>query len=517
MTDSSVAIESDLDNVITSDQDSVDQLTSALEACERQDIYWSNEFFYRWLSTPGKKWNIFPLRPRDISTQVGGCEVVVRVQRKSFDRTAALQRFAADARFPGAAVALARWLAKAGQDERALAIARTALAGIQGSSVAWDYHILRNQITALERKIAGKPIHRALQRYLGDDDGYMLSRTCQMPFERLDLQENGNATMCCAHWMPGFSLGNVISGKETAAQIFNNDKAVAARRSVLDGSFRYCDHEKCAHISGDLLPPKSDDVPGDNAKRAVSTGELTFSSPSFALLAFDQSCNLSCPSCRSHVITEKMGMQLIKEELVENSILPMLKGVRTLNINPAGEILVSRPLRRLLARLNKTDFPNLEIEIISNGTLFTMREWEKFPGIHGMVSRIRISTDGATKETFEKLRRGANWETFLENMHFLGELRRSGGFGELHFSFTYQKDNFREMPKFVDVTHSIDPGSVVIFEKLENWGTFASEEYLDKAVHRLEHPLHEEFLSIIRQLKLSARGSFISADYSGLL
>jgi uncharacterized Fe-S cluster-containing radical SAM superfamily protein len=503
--------------IIASDADSAHHLVSALDACARLDIYWSNEFFYRWLnSAPGGKWKIFPLRPRDTRIDVGGCDVVVRVQGKAPDRLVSLERLAADDRFPGAAVALTRWLARAGRHEEGLATTRNALAGIEGSRLAWDFHILQNQITALERKIAGEPVHRAIQRYLGDDDGFMSSRTCENPFERLDLQENGNATVCCAQWMPNFSLGNVISGNETAAQIYNNDRAVAVRRSVLDGSFRYCDHDKCGRIPAEELPVKAE-VPYPNAKRAVETGELTFESPSTILLAFDQSCNLSCPSCRTHVITEKIGLQETKEQLIETSILPMLKGARTLNINPAGELFVSRPLRRLLSRLNSTSFPGLKLELITNGTLFNRREWERYPGIHDMIATVRISTDGATKETFEKLRRGANWETFIENMRFLAELRESGAFLQIHFSFTYQKDNFREMPLFVDVTHDIDPHRLVIFEKLDNWGAFTPEEYLDKAVHRLDHPLHQEFLSVIRQPKLKSVPFVLRADYEGLL
>jgi len=201
-----------------------------------------------------------------------------------------------------------------------------------------------------------------------------------------------------------------------------------------------------------------------------------------------------------------------------------LKKAKTLNINPAGEIFVSRPLRRLLSRLNSADFPGLRIDMISNGTLFNEREWEKFPGIHDMVASVRISTDGATKATFEKLRRGAEWEPFLDNMRFLAELRKNGAIKSLLFSFTYQLDNFREMPLFVDLTRDIDPMRTVIFEKLENWGTFQPEAYREIAVHHLGHPLHEEFLSVIRHPNLAMTPTHVitsaggvSGDYAGLL
>src|SRR5262249_3504471 len=151
----------------------------------------------------------------------------------------------------------------------------------------------------------------------------------------------------------------------TASEIYNGAQAVAIRQSVLDGSFRFCDHVKCPWISGDLLPRK-DAVEGINARRAIETGQLEFERPSYVFLAFDASCNLSCPSCRLRVITEKGSIQIEKEELIESSIVPLLRTADRLNINPAGEVFVSRPLRGLLSTLNRRDFPNLRIEIITN-------------------------------------------------------------------------------------------------------------------------------------------------------
>jgi hypothetical protein len=530
------AVEQEAENLVVSHPDSVHHLVSALEASERRDIYWSNEHFYKWLhhslTNRGGWLSALARRPQDLIIEAAGCQFVIRQVRRTSDQQAWLERMAEDVRFPGAAVAWARRLAKIGRENDALAVAKRAYARIEGSPLPWDFHILRNQITALEWKIAGKAVSRALQRYLGDDDGYLGARTCPYPFGNITLQEEGSAGICCAQWMPGFSLGNVISSKQTAAQIYNGDRAIAARRSVLDGSFRYCDHHKCRHISCDELPLKTD-IAGENApkeyrmpagdlidantRRAVARGELVFEAPSLVLLAFDKSCNLTCPSCRTHLITEKIELQLTKETLIEESILPLLKHAEFLNINPAGETFVSRPLRRLLSRLNSRDFPNLKIDMITNGTLFTKKEWEKFPGIHDMIRSIRVSTDGATQATFEKLRRGAFWEPFVENMRFLGELRQRGVFEWLKFSFTYQKDNFREMALFVDWTKSIDPGSHVLFERLDNWGAFAPEVFRDLAVHFPEHPLHDEFLSIIRQPKLTPDPPKITADYGVLV
>src|SRR5882757_5864116 len=102
-------------------------------------------------------------------------------------------------------------------------------------------------------------------------------------------------------------------------------------------------------------------------------------------------------------------------------------------------------------------------------------------------------------------------------MHFLAEMRRSGQIKHLVFSFTYQKANFREMPAFVDLIQSIDPEGLIVFERLGNWGTFEDSAFRESAVHLLGHPLHEDFLSVIRQPKLTPPKPYLYLyDYEGL-
>ena len=525
-----------------------DLLLKALKAAVEFDIYWSNEYFYQWLggeaSASVNDWLRNLLQPpklrEEITVEGHQLHIVERPFVPADARLASLRAFAIDMQMPGAGVAYARVLAKQGAYVEALAIARKNLettraretdaaaqaranpsngaAGPRSAPRQYELHVIENQIFALERVIAGKTVFRALKRYLGDDDGYLKARTCHMPFERIDIQENGNCAVCCAQWMPRFSTGNVLSDGVSALDVFRNDRSAAARQSMLDGSFKFCDLVKCPVFANEALPTKEAAlVFGENTRNGVQRGAVKHEYPSYVLLAFDQSCNLSCPSCRSHVITEKMDMQTRKEELIGTSIAPLLRQARVLHINPAGEIFVSRPLRRLLSKLNPTDYPDLKLNIISNGMLLNQREWDKFPGIHGMIDSIRISTDAATKPTFEKLRRGGRWEIFYENLKFLAGLKDRGEINEFKLSFTYQVDNFREMPAFVDMCRELSPHAVTIFEKLENWGTFKPEDYKHMAVHKMDHPLHEEFLAIISQPKMAVVPRRLYADYSGFL
>lgn len=229
---------------------------------------------------------------------------------------------------------------------------------------------------------------------------------------------------------------------------------------------------------------------------------------------FDQTCNLSCPSCRSHVITEKASQSAHKARAVEEKLVPLLSTVRTLQINPAGELFGSKPSRRLLELINDERCPNLRIDIISNGTLFTREEWNKFPGIHHKVRSVRISIDAATKETFEKLRRLGKYDVFLRNMLFLRELRDSGVLPQLKFSFTYQLDNFREMKAFLafcDEMHA----DFAIFERLQNIA-FTDEEYRNKAVHRVDHSFYGEFIEVVKDPLFRTSRVWHDFDYDGV-
>src|SRR5713226_1589645 len=75
---------------VASHPDSVHHLVSALEACARHDIYWSNEHFYRWLQhAPGRNagWlSTFACRPKELNVEAAGCRFVIRQTRRPFDQ-----------------------------------------------------------------------------------------------------------------------------------------------------------------------------------------------------------------------------------------------------------------------------------------------------------------------------------------------------------------------------------------------------------------------------------------------
>ncbi len=403
------------------------------------------------------------------------------------------------------ALGLSRALGSRGRFVEALPIIEVAL-GRRPQSIH-----LRAAKHALSLAAEGKIVPPRLAKFIGEDNGYLKKFVCPEPFKRFDIGPTGDVLVCCGHWLPT-PIGNFMRSKTD--EVLNSPTAQAIRKSVTDGTYKYCNHLDCTALIQEYLPSR-EDVNDFVVREAISKDEFKVDRIDRILFALDRTCNLSCPSCRREKIVERESESEEKAQAVAEKLLPLLPNLQLLDINPAGEFLASKPSRRLLELIGKAEYPYLSIHIISNGTLFSEEEWEKFSGIHDKVGVVRISTDAARKDTFELLRRGGNWEKFIANLRFLSRLKREKKIDHLNLSFTYQLRNFREMAEFVEFGLDLDC-SFIIFERLQNMGAFTDEEYRAKAVHLPEHPLHKEFLEIVRHPTFRNARVWHDFDFEGV-
>jgi hypothetical protein len=364
---------------------------------------------------------------------------------------------------------------------------------------------------ALLLRADDKPVPPRLQKFIGNDDGYLKRFVCPEPFKRFDIGPGGDVLVCCGHWVPT-SIGNFI--RSDIPDVLNSPTAQAIRKSVTDGTYKYCNHLECGALIQENIPTR-EEVNDPIITNAIEKNDFKIDTVDQVLFGFDRTCNLSCPSCRTERITEKVSESDEKAHAVAAKLLPLLPKLKKLNINPAGELFASKPSRRILELISPETCPDLVLDIISNGTLFSEQEWNKFPGIHTKVRSVRISVDAARKETFETLRRLGKHDVFVKNMQFLSRLRADAIIPQLKFSFTYQLQNFREMPDFVEFCESMNC-DFVIFERLQNLGAFTDLEFRQKAVHLPEHPLHAEFLDVVRNPIFRTRTVWHDFDYEGV-
>jgi sulfatase maturation enzyme AslB (radical SAM superfamily) len=330
-------------------------------------------------------------------------------------------------------------------------------------------------------------------------DAGLKGRFCAKPFESIEMQENGSIYLCCPVWVPT-RAGNLVSGN--AREIWNSQRAQAIRAAILDGSFAYCDKAMCPEIQAGTLPTV-DDARKDPRYRAIIDAKQTVIAgiPRFINMAHDRSCNLSCPSCRtqkiSHVkgaaynLTKKLHDKLVDEFLGEPSAQDF-----TLSVTGSGDPFGSRIFREFLRGFDGAKFPNMKLNLQTNGVLLNAKEWKRIEKLHANVNAVIVSFDAASAATYDITRRGGHWGELIKNMAMIGALRREGTVKYLRLDYVVQDVNFREMEDFVKLAKTFSP-DVIYFSRAAFWGTWTRAEFREKCVWEPAHPAHAEFVEMI--------------------
>jgi len=76
---------------------------------------------------------------------------------------------------------------------------------------------------------------------------------CIRPFSEAQIMANGDVLGCCPSWVNNYKLGNLK--KKSLKEIWNDKPAQEFRKSILDGSFRFCNENSCP-----MLQSKTDEV-----------------------------------------------------------------------------------------------------------------------------------------------------------------------------------------------------------------------------------------------------------------
>lgn len=282
------------------------------------------------------------------------------------------------------------------------------------------------------------------------------------------------------------------------ASVWNGETIREIRRSIHDGDYRYCNKLLCPRIVNGDLPKKSDIA--DPYLRDIIDGRKTIVSrgPTKVNLAHDRSCNLACPSCRTRIISINNEGREALRSFKERVLLPLIEDVDvSLVIASDGDPFFSKHYRSILHGLDPVRHARVRLTILTNGQLFTAREWERFSSIQPLFEKVSISIDAATAETYEDVRRPGKWATLMDNIAFVSSLRREGKLAWVSINFVVQAKNYREMPEFIrlgqrwgfDQITFIRPGAS---------GVFVGDVFDANNVCDARHPEYEDMLAVLR-------------------
>jgi MoaA/NifB/PqqE/SkfB family radical SAM enzyme len=328
-----------------------------------------------------------------------------------------------------------------------------------------------------------------------------MSKFCVKPFDNFEVDTNGDVRVCCGMWLPDI-IGNI--NEEDIQDIFDSDKARKLRRSIIDGSFKYCNHQLCPHLVNNDLPEKKDMVGG-----RYKTEEASF--PVFFNFCNDASCNLSCPSCRISKHNLLKGKIYKQKKITNDKIIEyVLKNAKEnpnyniyLHITGSGDPFASRIYREFLFGFDGRKTPNIKINLQTNGVMFSHVYWKRMYKCQENICSVQVSFDAATSDTYSITRRDGDWDSLLQNYAFLSALRINNKISSLRADFVVQDYNYREMPDFAESVFYIGQGTDnIVFQKIVNWGTYSEEEFKERDICNIEHPEHDDFLEILRDDRL---------------
>jgi MoaA/NifB/PqqE/SkfB family radical SAM enzyme len=304
-----------------------------------------------------------------------------------------------------------------------------------------------------------------------------------------EIHADGAVFVCCPRYSDGKTIGNIF--RSSPNEVWNSATAVAFREGVLDGSFKMCHPVQCPFIAGKSLPLKTSLHDSDLVGVVRNKITRTLRGPRHVKLAHDDSCNLSCPSCRDHLIVAKKEKQRELDRVLNEFILPFLADADTVELAGDGDPFASKHYRDILA-LTAARYPKMQISLHTNAVLCDEQNWNELK-LEGRVRSVLVSIDASTKETYDYVRRNGNWERLNENLKMLAEKRRAGSVKWLTLAFVVQSRNYTEMADFVRLAKRYNADRVS-FSLIYKWDRAMSDEaFLNEQIWLPEHPKFAEF------------------------
>lgn len=175
-----------------------------------------------------------------------------------------------------------------------------------------------------------------------------------------------------------------------------------------------------------------------------------------------EDCNLKCVMCEEHSPYSDFIPNLYKEtgvkrrrmkfETVEDIFLQAEKlGVKEIIPSTMGEPLMYKGIEKIFELSQKH---NIKINLTTNGTFpkLKVEDWAKL--IVPNTTDVKISWNGATAKTAEKVMQGLNYNQVLENVKVFVAFRNkhfteTGWFCRITFQLTFMQNNMHELAGMV--------------------------------------------------------------------
>ena len=181
-----------------------------------------------------------------------------------------------------------------------------------------------------------------------------------------------------------------------------------------------------------------------------------------------EDCNLNCIMCEEHSKYSEFIPKLYKKTGIKRRIMPFeylekifiqAKELNVKEIIPStmGEPLLYKYFDEIIRLCYKYQ---IQLNLTTNGTFpkKTVRDWAN--QILPIVSDIKISWNGATKEVAESIMEGINFEKVLLNVKELISIReevflQTNHYAQISFQVTFMQNNMHELSDIIKLASEL--------------------------------------------------------------
>lgn len=182
--------------------------------------------------------------------------------------------------------------------------------------------------------------------------------------------------------------------------------------------------------------------------------------PPFIEIEVTTKCPLKCRMCE-HTYWKEPEKNMTFEQF--KYILDQFPKLKWIGLTGIGESFMNPDFMKIIQYVKSK---GIYIELFDTFLFFNEKVIREL--IELGLDKLVLSMDGATKETYEKLRIGSNFDKVVKNIKNFVKLKKEMKvfFPQLDVYFIVTKENVHEVPDYVDLAHEIGIDGIIRFTAL---------------------------------------------------
>lgn len=223
-------------------------------------------------------------------------------------------------------------------------------------------------------------------------------------------------------------------------------------------------------------------------------------------------CNSKCQTCVRTFVTLEPPKDLTLAEL--KGIVDQFPVLERVVLHGVGEPLLNRELFEMIAYLKAKG-----VTVLFNSDAISLTPKRAEQLIESCLDELRVSMDGATRETYDKIRGVDQFDRVVGNVGHLLDLQRTleRHTPRVSIWFTAMKANLDELPAFVRLAARIGVPEVYVQRLVYNGhGMAVADQSLHRTLHEREQQLIEEAGELARTFQIAFKASGLTTPMESL-